>query len=194
MIWLVKLDQQIPLQQATHRAFTKKKATGIPMRSLDCANNCRYPRPTPGKPRFYPGKVWYRACFYYSRRSQHPPIGSWMIPRFLYSLETLRMKPALFVLCLLSTSAAFAQYLAGASYISSEPQIYQFASHPAHASYAPMSQEQNVLAATTYSSGPGRKAGFGFPAAESVSLGPAARELRQQHAQMKKSPMVWVNQ
>jgi hypothetical protein len=117
-----------------------------------------------------------------------------MIPRFLYSLETLRMKPALFVLCLLSASAAFAQYVGGASYISNEPQIYQFASHPAHASYAPMSQEQNVLAATTYSTAQGERPASDFPHAESVSLGAVARELRQQHAQLKKSPIVWVNQ
>jgi len=117
-----------------------------------------------------------------------------MIPRFLYRLETLRMKPALFVLCLLSTSAAFAQYLGGASYISSEPQIYGFPSHPAHAAYAPMSQEQNVLAATSYSSAQGERLPSDFPQPESVSLGLAARELRQQHAQVKKSPIIWVNQ
>jgi hypothetical protein len=122
-----------------------------------------------------------------------------MIPRFLHSLETLsletlRMKPALFVLCLLSTSAAFAQYLGGASYISNEPQIYQFASHPAHASYAPMSQEQNVLATTSYFSAQGERPASDFPQPEGVSLGLAARELRQQHAQLKKSPTVWVNQ
>jgi hypothetical protein len=117
-----------------------------------------------------------------------------MIPRFLNSLETLRMKPALFVLCLLFTSAAFAQYGGGVSYISSEPQIYQFADHPAHASYAPMSQEQNVLAATSYSSAHGERPASDFPQPESVSLGVAARELRQQHSQFKKSPTVWVNQ
>lgn len=104
------------------------------------------------------------------------------------------MKPALFVLCLLSTSAAFAQYIAGGSHISSEPQIYEFASHPAHASYAPMSQEQSVLATSTYSSAQGERPASDFPQPESVSLGLAARELRQQHAQMKKSPIVWVNQ
>jgi hypothetical protein len=109
-------------------------------------------------------------------------------------METLRMKPALFVLCLLSTSAAFAQYLGGASYISSEPHIYQFASHEAHAAYAPMSQEQNVLAATGYSSAHGERPASDFPQPESVSLGAAARELKQQHSQLKKSPVVWVNQ
>jgi len=123
-----------------------------------------------------------------------PGFGSWMIPRFLIYLETLRMKPALFVLCLLSTSAAFAQYLGGASHISSEPQIYEFSSHPAHASYAPMSQEQNVLATSTYSSAQGERPAWDFPQPESVSLGLVARELKQQHAQLKKSPTVWVNQ
>jgi hypothetical protein len=104
------------------------------------------------------------------------------------------MKRALFVLCLLCTTAAFAQYTVGASHISSEPQIYEFASHPAHASYAPMSQEQNVLAATSYSSAQGERPASDFPHAESVSLGAAARELRQQHARLKKSPIVWINQ
>ena len=32
------------------------------------------------------------------------------------------------------------------------------------------------------------------PAVEAVSLGAIARELRQQHAQVKKSRVVWVNQ
>jgi|ERR1700687_3388954 len=104
------------------------------------------------------------------------------------------MKRALFVLFLLSATAAFAQYAGGASYLSSEPHIYQFSSHPAHASYAPMSQEQNVLAATSYSSAQGERPASDFPQPESVSLGLAARELRQQHAQLKKSPIVWVNQ
>jgi hypothetical protein len=102
------------------------------------------------------------------------------------------MKKILFVLCLLSTAAAFAQ-LGGASYISSQPQVYQFPSHPAHASYAPMSQEQNVLAATSYSTAQGERPASDFPQPESVSLGSAARELRQQHAQVKKSRVVWVN-
>jgi hypothetical protein len=117
-----------------------------------------------------------------------------MIPRFLYSLETLRMKPALFVLCLLSTSAAFAQYLGGLSSISNEPHSYQFSSHEAHASYAPMAQGQNILAATSYSSAQGERRASDFPQPEGVSLGLVARELRQQHAQLKKSPIVWINQ
>jgi hypothetical protein len=102
------------------------------------------------------------------------------------------MKKTLFVLCLLSTTAAFAQR--GASSISSEPQTYQFSSHSAHADYAPMSQEKSVLAATSYTSAQGERRVSDFPQAESVSLGAAARELRKQHAQLKKSRVVWVNQ
>jgi hypothetical protein len=103
------------------------------------------------------------------------------------------MKKALFVLCLLSATAAFAQY-GGASYISSEPHIPQSPSHPAHASYAPMSQEQTVLATSSYSSAQGERPASDFPQQEAVSLGAAARELRNQHAQPKKSRVVWVNQ
>jgi hypothetical protein len=104
------------------------------------------------------------------------------------------MKKTLLVLCLLSTTAAFAQYVGGASYISNQPQIYESPSHPAHASYAPMSQEQNVLAATSYSSAQGERRASDFPQPEGVSLGAAARELRKQHVQLKKSRVVWVNQ
>ena len=108
------------------------------------------------------------------------------------------MKKTLFVICLLSiclltTAAAFAQY-GGANYISSEPVIYQSPSHPAHASYAPMSQEQNVLAATSYTSAQGERPASDFPQAESVPLGTAARELKKQRDAVKKSLIVWVNQ
>ncbi|MGA2235197.1 MAG: hypothetical protein ABSG23_06965 [Terriglobales bacterium] len=102
------------------------------------------------------------------------------------------MKKALFVLCLLSATAAFAQI--GASAINSQPQIYEFSSHPEHATYAPMSQEQNVLGSANYSSAQGARPASDFPQAEAVSLGAAARELKKQHAQLKKSRFVWVNQ
>jgi hypothetical protein len=101
------------------------------------------------------------------------------------------MKKILFVLCLLSTTAAFAQYI-GASR-STDPIIPESPSHPAHASYTPMSQEQNVLGAAGYSSAQGDRPASDFPQAEAASLGTVARELKQQHAQLKKSPIVWVN-
>jgi hypothetical protein len=105
------------------------------------------------------------------------------------------MKKILFVLCLLSATAAFAQYSNGfASHVSTEPFVYQAPSHPAHASYAPMSQEQSVLGAANYTSARGERPASDFPQAEAVSLGVFAREFRKQHAQAKKARVVWINQ
>jgi len=104
------------------------------------------------------------------------------------------MKKILFVLCLLSTTALFAQnYTIGASR-NADPVIYESPSHPAHADYAPMSQEHSILGSGSYASAQGERPASDFPQAEAVSLGTAARELRKQHAQVKKSRVVWVNQ
>ena len=102
------------------------------------------------------------------------------------------MKKTLFLLCLLSTTAAFGQYYG--TRINSEPVIYQSPSHPAHATYAPMSQEKSVLASSSYSTAQGERRASDFPQAEGVSLGAYARELRKQHEQAKKARVVWVNQ
>ena len=102
------------------------------------------------------------------------------------------MKKTVFLLCLLSTTAAFAQY--GVSTISNQPQSYQFSSHPEHAAYAPMSSGQSVVGGSNYSSAQGERPASDFPQPASVSLGTVARELRKQHAQLKKSRAVWVNQ
>jgi hypothetical protein len=104
------------------------------------------------------------------------------------------MKKVLFVICLLSATAAFAQYSSIGNSRTSEPMIIQSPSHPAHAGYAPMSSEQNILASASYSSAQGERPASDFPQPEAISLGTAARELRKQHAQMKKSSVVWVNQ
>ncbi|MGA2425108.1 MAG: hypothetical protein ABSG07_13980 [Terriglobales bacterium] len=106
------------------------------------------------------------------------------------------MKKTLFILilCLLSSSAAFAQYYNGGSGRSSEPVIYQAPNHPAHANYAPMSQEQSVLGGTSYTAAGGDRPASDFPQADAVPLGTFAREIKKQHAQLKKSRVVWVNQ
>jgi hypothetical protein len=57
-----------------------------------------------------------------------------------------------------------------------------------------MSQERSVLATASYSSAQGERRASDFPQPDSVSLGAFAREVRKQHAQLKKSPVVWVNQ
>jgi len=106
------------------------------------------------------------------------------------------MKKTLFLLCLLSTTAAFAQV--GGSYISSQPQIYYSPSHPEHAGYTPMSSERSILPSAGYSVAQGERPASDLPhpapAAEAISLGEIARQLRQQHAQLKKSRVVWINQ
>jgi hypothetical protein len=104
------------------------------------------------------------------------------------------MKKILFVLCLLSAAAAFAQNTLGASALNSQAQSYQFQSHPEHATYTPMSQERSVLPSSTYSSAQGDRPASDFAQPEAVSLGVAARELRKQRGDLKKSRVVWVNQ
>jgi hypothetical protein len=104
------------------------------------------------------------------------------------------MKKTLFVLCLLSATAAFAQNYSGAATINSQVTSYQFDSHPAHAAYVPMGAEQNILASASYTSAQGERRPSDFPQAEGVPLGTFAREFRKQHAQLKKSRVVWINQ
>ena len=104
------------------------------------------------------------------------------------------MKKILFVLCLLSTAAAFAQNNIGANSLSNQTQVYQFQSHTEHAGYVPMSQERSVLAAASYTSAQGERRASDFPQAEGVSLGAFAREFRQQHAHVRKARVVWINQ
>ncbi len=102
------------------------------------------------------------------------------------------MKKTIFVLCLFLTTAAFAQNI-GYS-LNSQVQIPQFQSHEAHAGYAAMAPERNNLATSSFTSAQGERPASDFPQAEPVSLGAAAREIRKQHALVKKSRVVWINQ
>jgi hypothetical protein len=115
-----------------------------------------------------------------------------MIRRFLRNWEDPAMKKTLFVLCLLSGTAAFAQQ--NAASLNSQVSIPQFISHEAHATYTSMSTETSILASSSYASAQGERPASDFPQAEAVSLGAYAREIRKQHAQVKKSRVVWVNQ
>jgi hypothetical protein len=102
------------------------------------------------------------------------------------------MKKLLFVLFVVSTSAAFAQNLGNS--INSQAQSYSFQTHPGHATYVPLTQEQSVLPTSTYLTAQGDRRPSDFAQPEAAPLGTIARELRKQHAQLKKSPVVWVNQ
>jgi hypothetical protein len=104
------------------------------------------------------------------------------------------MKKILFVLCLTLTTVAVAQNSVGGYSLNSQVQSYNFSSHPQRAAYASMSQEQNILASSGYSSAQGERPASDFPQPEEVSLGAAARELKEQHAAVKKSRVVWINQ
>jgi hypothetical protein len=104
----------------------------------------------------------------------------------------MKMKKTLFVLCLLSTSAAFAQV--GGSRYSTDPSPLASPNHPAQAAYAPMSQERSVLGSGSYTSAQGERPFSDFPQPEPVPLGTSAREIKKQHSELKKSRTVWVNQ
>ena len=103
------------------------------------------------------------------------------------------MKNLLFALLFLCSTAAFGQYYAGGSSRPTEPVILQSPSHPAQAGYAPMSSERNILGSGSYSSAQGDRPPSDFPQVGEISLGVAARELKKQHALVKKSKVVWVN-
>ncbi len=103
------------------------------------------------------------------------------------------MKKILFVVCLFSSVAAFAQYNPGANNFNGEALVSQFNGHPAHAGYVPMSQEQSVLPGNTYLSAQGERRPSDFAQPDQLSLGAVARELRKQHAEVKKSRVVWIN-
>jgi hypothetical protein len=102
------------------------------------------------------------------------------------------MKKIVFLFCVLSTSAAFAQYYGNSR--SNQPQVYEFQGNPAHANYAPLASEQSILASASYTSAQGERRASDFPQPEATPLGDVARELRKEHALLKKSKVVWINQ
>ena len=100
------------------------------------------------------------------------------------------MKKILLVLGLILTAAAFGQY--GGGNYANGPQYWP-SSHPAHASYAPIAQEQSLIANSAYSSAQGERPASDFPQPAQKPLGDIARELKKQHAQVKKARVVWEN-
>ena len=100
------------------------------------------------------------------------------------------MKKILLVLGLFSTAAAFGQY-GGGNYAVGSP--YWPSSHPAHASYAPIAQEQSVLGNTSYPFAQGDRPPSDFPQPQQKSLGEVARELKKEHEHAKKARIAWEN-
>lgn len=101
------------------------------------------------------------------------------------------MKTMFLMVFLLLASAAFGQSYVG--YLNSEPQVYHAPDHPAHASYAAIAQETNIAGGGSVSIATGEKPASDFPQAIAMPLGDAARELKKQHAQVKKARKVWEN-
>ncbi|MGH9642340.1 MAG: hypothetical protein ACRD3Q_07925 [Terriglobales bacterium] len=92
------------------------------------------------------------------------------------------------------TASAFAQYGGNYGYRSAEPMIFHSPEHPAHADFAPIKSETSLYPGTSYTFAQGERAPSDFPQAATASLGDIAREFKKQHALLKKSTTVWVNE
>jgi hypothetical protein len=103
----------------------------------------------------------------------------------------IAMKNILFVLLLLSASAAFGQY--GARSIDSQPQIYHPPEHQATASYSRLAGERSIVGGGNTAYAQGDRPFSDFPQMASVPLGDMARELKKQHARVKKARIIWEN-
>lgn len=105
--------------------------------------------------------------------------------------QTLLVLGVLGFLCVVSSTAAFGQYVSGS--VSAQPQIYRAPDHPQTATYAPMQAEHSLYGGSTTYSVQGERPASDFPQIAEESLGDAARELKKEHEQAKKAPVVWVN-
>ena len=107
------------------------------------------------------------------------------------------MKKIVFLLCLLCSAAALAQYSSNvaAEFGQQSSASDQFESHPGQAAYAAMSQERSILPSSTYLSAQGERRASDFAQPESVSLGTIARELRNSTRTWRRNrSTVWINQ
>lgn len=100
-------------------------------------------------------------------------------------------KILLMIACLLLTSAAFGQYVV--NHIDSQPQVYHAPEHPQHAAYAPIAEEHGIVGGGGVSFAQGERPVSDFPQMAAPPLGDAARELKKQHARLKKARFVWEN-
>jgi len=100
------------------------------------------------------------------------------------------MRTTLFTLCLLWGTAALGQAVSTVAPISS---TFQIASHPEHASPQPLAREYSLLEGigTAYVIAQGERPLWEFaPARQEVPLGDVARNLKREHAAMKKARFV----
>ena len=104
------------------------------------------------------------------------------------------MKALLTAALLLTASAAFGQAGSGASVLSNQVTILTLPSHPQHAAYLAMGQEQNLRERSAFTFGKGEQPLWQFaPVTNEVPLGDIARALREEHAKAKKADFIRVN-
>ena len=100
------------------------------------------------------------------------------------------MKTTFLILCLLCTTAAFAQR---GSSVSGQSQPYHSPSHPGHATTHALAAEQHLVGGTSYVIAQGERPMWELPQVAAPSLGDAARLLRKEHAKLKKARFVFEN-
>lgn len=100
------------------------------------------------------------------------------------------MKTTIFLLCLLSASAALGQSYAPAA-LSNETQPLQMNSHPLRAAQHALAAEQNLLDSSGYVYAQGEKPLWEVaPVKVAVPLGDVARFYREEHLTAKKADFV----
>lgn len=100
-------------------------------------------------------------------------------------------KVLLMAVCLILTNAAFGQYFS--SRLDSQPQVYHVPEHPQHAGYTSLGQGVGIVGGGSVNFAQGERPVSDFPQAAAKPLGDAARELKKEHAALKKSRFVWEN-
>lgn len=106
------------------------------------------------------------------------------------------MKTTLFVLFLFCATAAFSQAFGPVGAVmSNQPVVFEIAGHPEHASPQSLAAPQYLNESTGSTFAQGVQPLWEFPVLqEEVSLGEAARVLRQQHAMAKKAEIYFSDQ
>jgi hypothetical protein len=106
------------------------------------------------------------------------------------------MKIATFVVCFFCTTLGFGQVASvAASATNAEPQPLHFYTHVEHASHKAMATEASLLQPSAYLSAHGERPLWEVTKLPNpIPLGDIARALRQEHAEVIKSEVVWVNQ
>jgi hypothetical protein len=104
------------------------------------------------------------------------------------------MKTTLLLLCLFCTIGAFGQAGLACGALNSQPQVFDFPSHPQRATQRPLASAQNLLETSVPIYARGERPLWDFAKAlEPIPLGDAARQLRAEHETARKARKVFEN-